>query len=738
MAHPQGSTGRVQRLTSLVAMLAVAVAIALAFGRVFDGGGITGTLLITGVATALLAWALERRSLLVTTLAEVALLLVLLGILVFRETTWWLLPGLDTLRAIGEAVGQVGEQARLQVAPAPPVVPLVFATIAAVWAAVFSCHALAFRAASPMLALIPPAALIVFADSVLDDLIRPIYGLWLLVAALAVLFADSLRRMQGWGPIWGGPGRSDRLVPGAGRNARKVAGAAIAVAIIAPFLVPGFGGRAVFDISSIGRDDGVALSALVSMASQLNSGEPKDVFEVQADVASYWRMTALEEFDGVTWVPSEATTVPVEPGAPLPGLTEGETTTQTFTLSEDMLFPWLPTTYRPITVDIPGEASWNPDTETVLVDAPLREGDVYTVTSTYVAPTPEDLAVGQIADGTDPVLVALPPETPATVGELARSWTADAENDYQAIMAIQGRLTGSEFQYETDVAYREDINTIVDFLTVSRRGFCQQFATAMAMLLRSIGIPARVAVGFTDGDPLPGEERWQVSTEDYHAWVEVPFEGYGWLAFEPTKGRTNPLGAIYNDPETIECGRFCERPDGGPGDDVASDNPNEPVPEFSNVGDGFIGDLTPLSTGERWLRTFGPWLAGVAILGVLVWLGLRWRRRRAALALAQTAPREAIVSTYRTFAKRAGAAGALRLSGETPEEYAERLGEVLEDPAPLTRLTRITTAAAYGPRDPSTDDALDAIADANDAVRAVRRLGRRGRSLVATGASTPD
>ena len=84
-------------------MVAVAAAIAVAFGRVFAGGGVTTKLLLVGVATAAVAWAMERRSLFLATVAEVALLLVLLGLIVFRDSTWFLLPGLDTLRAIGDA-----------------------------------------------------------------------------------------------------------------------------------------------------------------------------------------------------------------------------------------------------------------------------------------------------------------------------------------------------------------------------------------------------------------------------------------------------------------------------------------------------------------------------------------------------------------------------------------------------------------------------------------------------------
>ena len=72
------------------------------------------------------------------------------------------------------------------------------------------------------MALVPPAALVVFADSVLEDTIRPMYGVALPAGRRwRVLFADSLRRVQGWGPVWSGPGRRARLLPAAGRGARR-------------------------------------------------------------------------------------------------------------------------------------------------------------------------------------------------------------------------------------------------------------------------------------------------------------------------------------------------------------------------------------------------------------------------------------------------------------------------------------------------------------------------------------
>ena len=75
---------------------------------------------------------------------------------------------------------------------------------------------------------------------------------------------------------------------------------------------------------------------------------------------------------------------------------------------------------------------------------------------------------------------------------------------------------------------------LVGFVTRTHAGYCQYFAGAMALMLRYLGIPARVAVGFAGGAYDPKEHVWNVSDREAHAWVEVWFKGYGWLPFDPT------------------------------------------------------------------------------------------------------------------------------------------------------------------------------------------------------------
>ena len=369
MARTQGTSARTQRLITVVAMCLLALTSSLAIGRVFLGTASTYEMVVVALASALLACAMERRNLLLATAVSALGMLIAIGIFVFPQTTWFGLPTLETISAAVRAAGLIGEQARIQVAPTAPLPPLLLAALTGTWAAIFSAHALAFRAGSPLLALLPPVALVAFADTVLEDVVRPVYGVAFLVAATAVVFADSLRRVQGWGPVWASPGRAARLTSTAGKGARRVAAATVAVAIVSPLLIPGFGSKAILDFSSRSEDQ-VRIDPLVSVQAQLDRDEPIEVFEVDTQEPVYWRMVALPEFDGTSWKPEEdPVAIDVGPDTPLvtnarpdPALVgEPQTVEVNFRTASDLALPWLPLPYLPVSTNVLADnLRWDP------------------------------------------------------------------------------------------------------------------------------------------------------------------------------------------------------------------------------------------------------------------------------------------------------------------------------------------------------------------------------------------
>jgi transglutaminase-like putative cysteine protease len=750
MAHPAGTTARVQRLTALVAIVLIAVAVGFAFGRVFVGHAATYRLLAVAVASAVVAWIFERRSLLLATVVSAALLIVAIGVLVFPQTTWYGAPTFETMRQVGHAATQVGEEARIQISPAPPNPSLLLAAITAVWAAVFSCYALAFRAGSPLLSLVPPVALVAFADSVLEDVIKPAYGVLFLIAALAVVFADSLRRIHGWGPVWSPPGARNRLLPSAGRGARRVGAGVVVLAAIAPIVVPGFGSKAVIDLSSLNSDNRVHVSPLVQIGAILNQGEKVEVFQVRTDHQAYWRMVGLDQIDSTgAWNPTPEQGVSIQPGQQLPGQTpvsSGTMIDATFTAKNDLAFTTLPVAYQPSQlVSAEDSVTWFVNSQAMSVGEWPDKDSTYQVQSLYPTPTAGQLRSTTVATEQYPGETQLPTDLPPEIEQLAKEWTQGKTSDFDKIMAIQDRLVDpSQFAYDKTQTYDPTLESLVQFLKVVKRGFCEQYASAMAVMLRTLGIPARVATGFTPGHLVEGStDTYSVETSDLHAWVEVPFDGYGWLPFEPTPGgMVNPEMATYT---TASVGSTCPSKSNdcrGGGPQGSGAHPGQPKPgtvqgrEQSDPANTRPNPGTAPTTppepsqGVRPLAVAAWFAVGAGLLLLAVPL-VRWFRRRRTVRRAQREPRALILATYDVFSERAGDLGLGRGPGETPREYRHRIEatDLLMD-GHMERLTGTVVRAAYGPRPVTDDDAADAAADAEHVIRDLRRSTPLRRRIV--------
>jgi transglutaminase-like putative cysteine protease len=130
--------------------------------------------------------------------------------------------------------------------------------------------------------------------------------------------------------------------------------------------------------------------------------------------------------------------------------------------------------------------------------------------------------------------------------EVAKRIAGKATNPYAAAVAIEAWLRSSgDFTYDEQPPHaRGGMAPLVQFVTKTKRGYCQHFAGAMALMLRYLGIPTRVAAGFTSGRYDKASGTWTVYDRDAHTWVEVWFRGYGWLPFDPTPGR-GTLGGPY-------------------------------------------------------------------------------------------------------------------------------------------------------------------------------------------------
>jgi transglutaminase-like putative cysteine protease len=719
-------------------MCLLAFAASLALGRVFSVGSASGKLVVAGVSSALLACALERRGLLLATICSAAALLVTVGLLVFPDTTLHGLPTLQTLHAVADASRLIGQQARDQVAPTIPLRPLLLAAMTAVWAAIFSCHALAFRAGSPVLALLPPVALVGFADSVLDAGVKPLYAFAFLIGALALIFADGLRRVRRWGPVWSGSNRSGRVSATAGRGARRIATATMVVAAMTPILVPGFGSKAVFDFST-STGTKVDIDPLVRLGAMLNQREVQDVFVVTTTEPTYYKMLSLTHFDGDGWTydPHPARVGLIQGDVPTLGSPVPTATNSSFFSVSNMLdFAWLATPYPTVNVDVPGTSvAYDAGDSALVLSHTLDAGSTYT--SRWVAQTPDPAALQKvvfspIVYGPDSEYIQLPPATPdmQQIRLLARQWTSAAPNTFDKILAIQDHLkTSGDFSYSATVPRVDGVSALVNFLFISRKGFCQQFSAAMAAMLRSLGIPARVAVGFTPGHSGTVRNEWQVTTRDAHSWVEVLFPKYGWLTFDPTPSQGAQADSVaptyWHDPVKIPPN--CPKGDKSARCSVTGVPIPVKPPTCRRGSCGANAPSQPIVNisipARRWLTPRKE----LAIAALLVLMGFALvpagRRLLRRIRLRRGGDnRRVIFTAYNVFSERIGELGFPRGPGETLEEYRRRLTAVSPSMGgDLDHLTRIAGASAYSPVQPDLADALSAKQSAAAAWRDMRK-----------------
>ncbi len=390
--------------------------------------------------------------------------------------------------------------------------------------------------------------------------------------------------------------------------------------------------------------------------------------------------------------------------------------------------------------------------DAIRLDAGLEPGDTYTVRTRIPEPRPADLAAqppyveGQVPPGSTTLrpgywddAIAMPVwgggariedsrlGNYGPVAELAREVAGDAPTAYAAVNRIEAFLRRG-YVYDEAPPYPtslpddwpggmpEENPPLVDFLFGSRRGFCQHFAGSMAVMLRTLGIPSRVAVGYTGGRWDAEEQHWVVLDRDAHSWVEVWFPQLGWIPFDPTPGRSAPNPASVSSPDynptpiDIDIGGLADSvvapsiPEGDPRPADDADEPADPAPAVAAPqGDG----------GPRW-----PWLVA---LGVLL--------------LALVAPVVRIVRRLRgrwrgdERTRVAAAAADLELSldalGWAPPASAaptERAAAVRAttgvDPSGLYRRASL---ARYAPEDPPSGAGAAAWRESGRLRRAVRR-----------------
>ncbi|MFF8590120.1 DUF3488 and DUF4129 domain-containing transglutaminase family protein [Streptomyces sp. NPDC015220] len=710
--------------------------------------------------------ALTRRAPLarpLTVAAQALAALVLLTLVFARgQAIAGLIPGPEAFRHLADLLRQGADDVGRYAIPAPlsDGIRLMLVGGVLVIGLIVDTLAVTFRGAAPaglpLLALYSVAAGLSDGDS---------DWLWFLVAAagyLMLLLAEGRDRLSQWGRVFGGASAAGGERRGIGaplRTGRRIGALALGVALVVPLALPamrgGLLGPAGTGVGS-GAGDGGTISAvnpLVSLRDSLNVNEDRTVLSLRTNAADasdlYLRIVSLDDFDGTTWKPSQRHIVGVPDPLPAPaglgaGVRRAEITT-TVSAADWYAQDWLPMPYPPSGVRIKGSWRYEPVGMTLVGDhGQNTRGATYQVKSLDVQPTAEQLAAAPSPPSAlRREYTKVPRSLPGVVAVTARAVTDGAADHYEQAVKLQNWFASDGgFQYDTQVEAGSGSQAIARFLK-DRRGFCVHFSFAMAAMARTLGIPARVAVGFAPGSPQ-GDGTVAVSLKDAHAWPELYFEGIGWTRFEPTPTRgTTPQYTQSETPgtslpnPTTPSEQASAAPSAAPS--ASAECPPtlkrlhecpDPSPQAAApVGDG----------GPRWYAV-AAWTLGGAAVVVLPLLPLLWRRRMRSVRLgahrrgaADAGPH--VLAVWQELTDTAWDFGIPPDDSQTPRKAAERivlLGRLApEAAASVHRLADAVEQVLYAPRPRPVAGLAEDVRRAAGGLRATASRGARVRAVLA-------
>lgn len=368
---------------------------------------------------------------------------------------------------------------------------------------------------------------------------------------LAVLETD---RAVAWGPVVGdkpASGRGSARLPAValGTPAALISGVAVVLALVASFGVP-LGGGLINPGSGSGSGSGgsgrVTLSnPLVDLRRDLVRTSQLPLLDVRTDSSdlSYVRLTVLDRFTDGAWQPSARNLgadqraegpLPNPPG--LSPLNAGPGSEWLLRTNENFSTTWLPTPSVTRSIQITrGDWRYDPTfLDIASADDPPPTGVEYRLTANSPDVDADELAQALPPPNALVNAMTAVPKLPSEVEQIAKDVTASGTTAQAKASLLQNwfRRSGG-FAYSLDPAPGGGLEQLTRFVTVDKVGYCEQFAAAMALMARSLGIPARVVVGFLGpSETVPGGYRY--TTDDLHAWPEIYFTGAGWVRFEPT------------------------------------------------------------------------------------------------------------------------------------------------------------------------------------------------------------
>ena len=686
----------VDHMVASIAVTLLSAVTAVAMCRVFADWQFLDTLLVMviGVHAASIVLRILRVPGWLAMPIVLLVLFELLALLFYRTTLTALFPSGETFRLMRVDLRLVWSQFPTAVAPVPSEGSFLLAAAVGLGLVAMLSDAFAFRAYGRAEAVVPGGVLFIFTAALGTDRLRiEVAAAWF---AAALVVVAVLRALHGGGSeSW--LGRRRRAV-GAALPATAMCAmvAALGAALIGP-LLPGAGAEPLLETRQSQSDVTEVLSPLVDIRSRLVNRKNTEMFTMSSSAGRYWRVTGLTVFDGTTWKLPERTLEPAEGTLNERG-PDAQIVQQQVIISR-LGGELVPAAFTPVSV-AQDDLLWLAETDTILLDdgEKLGEGQVYNISSDVSVPSPE-LLRSTSATGISADFTALPSGVPDEAIRLAQEITAGQPTDYDKALALQNFFR-NEFEYSLEVQRGHSDDAISAFLRV-RIGYCEQFAGTFAVMARAVGLPARVAVGFTQGELRP-DGRYHVLGKHAHAWPEVWFDGVGWVLFEPTPGRGAP-GSESVTGATSQQDSTPAEPGDGEGNAPA---PTTTLPRTTPTTERDpqtqprpTGTTLPLaaapSDGGGGGGTFG--VVFLALVAVGAWAAaMPWLVRR--FTRLGSTPSEQVIAAWHGTVGALQLAGAPAQGGATPVEYAARVErELAVDHRSLLELARFVTRAIYAP-----------------------------------------
>src|SRR5215204_2765872 len=347
--------------------------------------------------------------------------------------------------------------------------------------------------------------------------------------------------------------------------------------------------------------------------------------------------------------------------------------------------------YRPETVFFP--------TSNIKIDrygslrAPYQipEDSAYSVISSVPNATPDQLRSASTAYPEEVVdkYTQLPPDGLDRTRELASRLTAGTSNPYDAVYKMNEYLK-TNYPYDLSIPPQDqDMDAVEYFLFEQKRGYCEQFSSSLAVMARSLGIPARVATGYAPGEYNPFTGYYDVRASDAHAWVEVYFPGYGWSTFDPTPSFDSTPWQ-YRAVDNVQGGKVFGFMTKRLGEAAG------PVAATAGTLMRGVARLDPAS-----IIVVGLLVGGAYLVFFYTRKFVAHRNRKTVMVRPIKVSDARLYSRYKKVTNALEGIGIVRESQETPEQYARRAARTLDEPG-INRLGEIYLYARFRDAVPAT------------------------------------